>query len=280
MQRLNNVLANELLFSSYPLRNVPMTGYGELSRRPRSSIYGGTAGQGGLYLAYDMATKAEIKPGDTVLDLACGTGTTSQFLSETFGTLVYAVDQSIPTSAWRRSLERVKQGIVFPVKADCRQLPFEERYFDAIFCMNAFFYFGTDNLYPSYIFRFLKPGGRLVIGGRCFLHEPDSATAKEVLLGREFGVHYAIHTPDWWKHHIISHSSFEMVESIPHVYGREFWEDRVLYAREEILAGTLSDQDLKSAVAILRMLAADQQNLSSHFILTATRPDSASAAAR
>ena len=42
---------------------------------------------------------------------------------------------------------------VFPIHSDARELPFAEEFFDAIVCVDAYIYFGTDDLYLDYLNR-------------------------------------------------------------------------------------------------------------------------------
>lgn len=52
---------------------------------------------------------------------------------------------------------------MLPVFAEAHSLPFAEGSFDAILSLDAYHYFGTDDLYVGYISRFLKPDGVLGI---------------------------------------------------------------------------------------------------------------------
>ena len=62
---------------------------------------------------------------------------------------------------------------VFPIRADARSLPFAPEFFDAIVCIDCFPYFGTDDLYLSYIARFVKNGGLLGTAGAGLTREID-----------------------------------------------------------------------------------------------------------
>ncbi|HWJ63474.1 MAG TPA: class I SAM-dependent methyltransferase, partial [Acidimicrobiales bacterium] len=67
---------------------------------------------------------------------------------------------------------------VFPIHADARALPFAAGFFDAIVSIDSFVYYGTDDLYASYLARFVEPGvnGQFVVpaGGQVKVPGPGS----------------------------------------------------------------------------------------------------------
>src|SRR5271165_4442555 len=141
-------------------------------RFPRSSKYhpdwiikNGTTGSGNtLWLTEWLAGAMELKPGMRVLDLGCGRAISSIFLVREFGVQVWATDLWIGAS---ENLLRVRDaGLhdqVFPIHADARALPYAGDFFDAIVCIDAYPYFGTDEIYLSYLTHFVKPGGQIGI---------------------------------------------------------------------------------------------------------------------
>ena len=80
------------------LKQVDRSSYPELERYSRGDIYRDIQGEGGLFLASDMARALELRPGMNVLDLACGTGETSVFLARNYGVNVFAVDKLLDDS--------------------------------------------------------------------------------------------------------------------------------------------------------------------------------------
>ena len=94
------------------------------------------------------------------LDLGCGRAASSVFLRREFGVEVWATD--LWFSADER-LERIRDaGVedgVFPVQADARSLPFAPGFFDAVVSVDSFPYYGTDDLYASYLAQFVRWAG-------------------------------------------------------------------------------------------------------------------------
>jgi SAM-dependent methyltransferase len=115
-----------------------------------------------LWMLEDLLTDVPLRPGTRVLDLGCGRGATSVFLAEQLGVEVCAVDLWMEADEnTRRFAERGLEGRVQAVQADARALPFDDGAFDAIVCIDAYEYFGTDVHALPALLRVLAPGGRI-----------------------------------------------------------------------------------------------------------------------
>ncbi len=248
-----------------PLREIPLATYPEFTGCTRADVHDGLQGQGGLFLASDMAKTLRLAPGMRIMDLGSGRGATAVFLARKYGVRVFAVDEYKPDSVFERSGARELSDLIAPVRADARQLPFAEGFFDRIFCMNAHFYFATDDLYPPYILKFLKPDGEMVIGGPCYRDELTADTPEEFLL--EFSACLAVHSPLWWKRHFERSKEAVVIASELHPRGVEFWEDRVKFLLETEDCSTMPKGRLGMIRDILRMLLRDHDGYVSHFIL-------------
>ena len=142
-------------------------------RFPRSNkydpvwIFNNEGGPHPLWLAEYLSLSFDFKPGMRVLDLACGRGITSAFLAREFGVQVYAVDFDewegfcTPELRWENAAKNGVEDLVIPIKADARALPFAYSFFDAVFCVNSFYYFGLEDSFLEYILKFLRPNGKI-----------------------------------------------------------------------------------------------------------------------
>src|SRR5262245_15402905 len=142
--------------------NRPVSG-----RFPRASKYhpdwvmaSVSGGANSLWLTEWLAPALNLKPEMRVLDLGCGRAASPIFLRRAFNVQVWSTDLWFSAS---ENLQRIRDaGVedgVFPIHADARALPFATEFFDAIVSIDSFMYYGTDDLYLSYLARFLKPGG-------------------------------------------------------------------------------------------------------------------------
>ena len=177
-------------------------------RFPRAARYhpdwlvaSASGGANALWLAEWLAAAIDLRPGMRVLDLGCGRAMSSVFWRREFGAEVWAVDlwHSASENLQRIRDAGVEEG-VFPLRADARALPFAAEFFDAVLSIDAFVYFGTDDLYLTELARFVKPGGTIAIAGAGLTREIDSAVPEHLEPWWELG-HWCLHSAAWWRRH-------------------------------------------------------------------------------
>lgn len=172
---------------------------------PRSGAYdpqwiiANQMGPNALWLTEWLGQGMALKKGMRVLDLGCGRALSSVFLAREYGLQVWATDLWIPASENRRRIEEA--GVsdqVFPLHADARDLPYAEEFFDAIVCVDAYIYFGTDDLYLDYLHRYVKPGGQIGVVMPGFMQEMDGPLPEHL---RPFWAQecWTWHTAGWWE---------------------------------------------------------------------------------
>jgi cyclopropane fatty-acyl-phospholipid synthase-like methyltransferase len=187
-----------------------------------SSVSGGA---NSLWLTEWLTTALDLRPGMRVLDLGCGRAASSIFLHREFGAQVWATDLWFSPS---ENLQRIRDaGVengVFPIHADARSLPFAAEFFDAIVCIDSYFYYGTDDLYLNYLARFVKPGGQVGIAGAGLVREVEGPLPEHL---REWWTPdvWCLHSAAWWHRHWertgIMH--VELADTMPD--GWQFWLD-------------------------------------------------------
>ncbi|WP_316741187.1 methyltransferase domain-containing protein [Streptomyces sp. MK7] len=140
-----------------------------------------------------------LPAGSRVLDLGCGRALTSVFLAREYGLQVVAADLWIkPDDNARRIAEAGVADRVVPVHAEAHDLPFGEESFDAIVSVDAYQYFGADDLYLPSLTRLLKPGGRIGVVVPSVREEIDGAEPPEHLKAHWDPGFWAFHSPAWW----------------------------------------------------------------------------------
>jgi SAM-dependent methyltransferase len=178
-------------------------------RFPRSSAYhpewvlAGVSGAANpLWMTEWLAEALDLRPGMRVLDLGCGRAMSSIFLRREFGVQVWATDLWFSAS---ENLQRVRDaGVedgVFPIHADARSLPFAAEFFDAIASLDSFPYYGTDDLYLSYLARFVKPGGQVGTAGAGLTREMEGPVPAHLAGWWAQDQPYCLHSAPWWRRH-------------------------------------------------------------------------------
>jgi cyclopropane fatty-acyl-phospholipid synthase-like methyltransferase len=174
---------------------------------PRSAAYEprwaieNTMGPNVLWLTEWLCQAMDLRPGMRVLDMGCGRAISSIFLAREFGVQVWATDLWIAASENRRRIEEA--GLVdriFPIHAEAHSLPFAGDFFDAALSMDAYHYFGTDDLYIGYYARFIKPGGQIGIAVPG-VHEEIGQDVPEHLRQYWDWDFCSFHSPGWWQTH-------------------------------------------------------------------------------
>ena len=122
-------------------------------------------GPNAMRLAEELASFVPLKTGMRILDLGCGMGISSILLAEKFGATVFAADLWIsPTENHHRFESVGLSNKIFPLSVDATQaLPFAEEYFDAIFCVDSYQYFGANETMLPRLLPLLKPGGHIAV---------------------------------------------------------------------------------------------------------------------
>ena len=126
----------------------------------------------------------DVRPGDTVLDVACGPGNTTRTLVEAVGPdgLAVGLDSS-PTMLAQAVRETAPDSRVDYVRADAVDLPFPDGTFDAISCYGALYL--MDDPFGSLreMIRVLAPGGRIAVLTTC-ARGPEPLRRAEVAASR------------------------------------------------------------------------------------------------
>jgi SAM-dependent methyltransferase len=257
------------------LKPVDRRAYPELFGRDLGQIYEGKMGPGGLYLAAEMLRGLAAAREMRVLDLGCGRGATSVFIAERLEAQVICADLWI-SAAERLALIEAHdaQSRVTPLDIDVRRpLPFADNYFDVIFCMDAFHYFGARRSVVARLARCLKPSGRLVVGNPCFDREVVRPVP-QVYAGPWAEEFSKYHSPPWWARRLRDFGLFSSVEAREALDGRALWEDALLYDLEGRAEPGHLLADAKEIV--FGRDHPDEPTLT-HYILRATKPGKLSA---
>src|SRR5215467_7066300 len=112
--------------------------------------------------------RMNLRPGERVLDLGCGSGWATRLLArlvadgpEGFGQVV-GVDVSDEMIRQARTLSKDFENILY-VWGSAQQIPWEENFFDKILSVESFYYYPDQDRALNELFRVMAPHGRLFI---------------------------------------------------------------------------------------------------------------------
>jgi len=213
----------------------------------------GCMGPNPVWLLEDLAADLRLEPGMLVLDLGCGRARTSMFLAREYGVRVCAADLWIsPTENLRHVTDAGVADAVFPLRAEAHDLPFADGYFDAVVSVDAYQYFGTDDLYIGYLRKFIRPGGQIGIAVPAVTEEVDDVPEHlRPFWDWDFA---CFHTADWWRRRWALTGQVEVTAARAQPEGWRHW---LRWAQVCARAST-SDFVRDGSERDIRMLAADQ----------------------
>jgi cyclopropane fatty-acyl-phospholipid synthase-like methyltransferase len=237
-------------------------------RFPRSNKYhpewliaGCSGGANPLWLTEWLTSSVDLRPGMRILDLGCERALSSIFLRHEFEVEVWAVDLWFSTSeSFQRIRDAGVENGVHPIHADARSLPFANDFFDAIISIDSFPYYGTDDLYLSYVSRFVKPGGQIAIAGAGLMHEIEGAVPARLATWWE-PIMYCLHSASWWRSHWekMGLVNVELADSMPD--GWKFWlQWQNVIAPENVAEIRAIEHDSGELMGYVRAIARRRQD--------------------
>jgi SAM-dependent methyltransferase len=104
-------------------------------------------------------------------------------------------------------------------------LPFSEAFFDVIVSIDSFMYYGTDDMYLSYLARFVKPGGPIGIALAGLVNEIGDDVPAYLAEWYAADMAYTLHSAEWWRRHWKRTGilDVEVADTLPD--GWQFWRD-------------------------------------------------------
>ncbi|MDD2503227.1 MAG: methyltransferase domain-containing protein, partial [Clostridia bacterium] len=122
-------------------------------------------GPNAMRLSEELSSHLNINENMRILDLGCGCGLSTLYLTKKYGASVFAADLWIsPTENYERFKSIGIDDKAVPISVDATKgLPFANGYFDLLFTVGAYHHFGdTPEMLPSLI-PFVKKGGFMAV---------------------------------------------------------------------------------------------------------------------
>lgn len=110
-----------------------------------------------------MLKRVGPRPGERMLDIACGPGNTTRRLAEHAGDQGLVVGLDFAASMLRRAVADTPQANVAYARGDALALPFADGTFDVVTCFGALYMLPDPALALQEMARVLAPGGRVCV---------------------------------------------------------------------------------------------------------------------
>ncbi|CAI5740325.1 unnamed protein product [Peronospora destructor] len=132
-------------------------------------IFGqGYVSTGGQTTTTEFVEKLNLKPGERVLDVGCGIGGGDFYMAHQFGVSVVGIDLS--TNMVHRALETSMQDPSVDVDfeiCDATKKEYPDASFDVVYSRDTILHIKDKQALFAKFFRWLKPGGRVLISDYC-----------------------------------------------------------------------------------------------------------------
>lgn len=136
-----------------------------------------------------VADAAQVKPGNRVLDVACGTGVLAREISARTGPTGYVA--GIDPGAGMLQVAKELAPTVDWHRGAAESMPFEDGLFDAVVCQFGLMFFADRNRAIREMLRVTAPGGRMVVVVWDALGSMPAYAAEVALLERLAGLEAA-----------------------------------------------------------------------------------------
>lgn len=118
-----------------------------------------------LTRASDLIERAGLQPGETVLDVACGTGIVSRYAARRVGHFgkVTGVDLNSALLEVARKVSAYFEPAIEFLEGSAEEIPLPDSQFDVVFCQQALMFFPNREKALRQMHRVLKPDGRIAL---------------------------------------------------------------------------------------------------------------------
>ena len=158
-------------------------------------------GPNAMRVSEELASDLDINENMRILDLGCGCGLSTLLLTKKYGASVFAADLWIsPTENYGRFQSIGIADKAVPIFVDATKgLPFANGYFDLLFSVDAYHYFGdTAEMLPA-IIPHIKKGGYVAVAIPGLKYEFGKNVPAEMRPFWNDEIARTIRSLDWWK---------------------------------------------------------------------------------
>lgn len=197
-------------------------------------------GPNAMRVSEELASHLNIDENMRILDLGCGCGLSTLLLTKKYGASVFAADLWIsPTENYERFQSIGIADKAVPISVDATKgLPFANGYFDLLFSVDSYHYFGdTAEMLPS-IIPLVKKGGYVAVAIPGLKYEFGENVPEKMRPFWNEEIARTIHSLDWWKELWMEEAGIELVDVREMACCKQAW-DEWLSAYHPVVAGDI-----------------------------------------
>lgn len=197
-------------------------------------------GPNAMRVSEELASHLKINENMRILDLGCGCGLSTLLLTKKYGVSVFAADLWIsPTENYERFQSIGIDDKAIPISVDATKgLPFANGYFDLVFSVDAYHYFGdTAEMLPS-IIPLIRKGGYVAVAVPGLKYEFGKNVPEEMRPFWNDDIERTIHSLDWWEELWRGEKGIEMIDIREMACCKQAW-DEWLSAYHPVVAGDI-----------------------------------------
>jgi len=197
-------------------------------------------GPNAMRVSEELASHLNINENMRILDLGCGCGLSTLLLTKKYGASVFAADLWIsPTENYERFQSIGIDDKAVPISVDAtKRLPFANGYFDLLFSVDAYHYFGDTAEMLPLIIPLIKKGGYVAVAIPGLKYEFGKNVPEEMQPFWNEDIERTIHSLDWWKELWRREKGIEMVDIREMACCKQAW-DEWLSAYHPVVAGDI-----------------------------------------
>ena len=197
-------------------------------------------GPNAMRVSEELASHLNINENMRILDLGCGCGLSTLLLTKKHGASVFAADLWIsPTENYERFQSIGIDDKAVPISVDATKgLPFANGYFDLLFSVDAYHYFGdTAEMLPA-ILPHIKKGGYVAVAIPGLKYEFGENVPEEMRPFWNAEIARTLHSLEWWKELWSGEAGIELVDIREMACCKQAW-DEWLSAYHPVVAGDI-----------------------------------------
>lgn len=195
-------------------------------------------GPNSVRLLHELLAHVDLTGCRRVLDLGCGQGISSIALAKEIPAPIVAYDLWIDAATNQECFDSVGLGDrILAVHGDVHDMPFGRRVFDAVVCIDSYFYYGANaEFLDAHLAPYLRPNATIAIATPGFKTDFPNGVPEELVPFWQNDINF--YSAKWWSDLFAKSRSVKLMECFSLTSQHAAWQDWLKcdneYARRDI----------------------------------------------